>query len=706
MAKDDAAIDPKPIISLMFAISVGFWANQLVRYVTPASESVRLQYTATELQLWLDRALGEYAHGLDPNEKLAAQRLQMAIHGRLEAHRKDPNGITASTAEILRDDVNDQVGQYAENLKPKGKKPLGKLPSRISDKLDKYVTGMQPDTKWWRRWFTLLSGVLFLFDLLCIVWWYARYIYRVQPRASFWSYFLDFLICSMFALAANSWTTPDIFLFATVWGSALLFARFVRLYYSTDASMTDRQILLHARTTLLIACGIALIGLLTADRFGDEYGVKTYYLLPGVLSSIGIFLTVWMRRKIAVAVDIYAARHAPISDAYLVWPESSLACVPEQIGLEGEAGRADELTAEERDRRMEQQRGRIRHHTEAGLRDFDNMFRQLGRHDRIYSRVHSETEIRVQSYILALPSCGNEAYAEEIEKKAFIVAVSHWLDDLVDGRNEVDVFKRLQKYRKVLNATPLSDVSEKAEELFERIYRPIVVKYTDREFYEMLHRRICESCLFPFNRKYMFLGLNRVAYGAVAFSPKLSLEQRMDILDDHNVFLKNWNVEGVGKYFENKVESVLDRVVAGGEAGEILLALTTKTVQEVAMCSESFEVNVGLSILFSILYAPLIYYHNIKAELEHDEMVPLQSFDTDSDLWIPWLKLTRSTIDSVWDERCKRRRDYYCELVRKNMRIKQIEMAYRCFEPALPKHIWSPLREIYLPQNGNGGDTA
>jgi hypothetical protein len=654
----------------------------------------------------------QVAEDNDTNEKMrsTAKKFQLVVNMKLAKYVADANLITYDSAKVLQDQVANDLDTHLDDeiikqLPFETKKSIAykalSMQKAIQKKLDKYVNVMTPATRILQKWSTLVSGVLFLLDLLCIVWWYARYIYRVQPSASFWTYFLDFVICSMFALAANSWTKPSIFLLATACASAFLVWRFVRLYYSSDASMTDRQILYRASRTLVVAMVIAVLSLFMADKLSQKLGMSTttYYLLPGVLSLIGIVLTIWMRRKIAVAVDIYSARHAPITEAYLWWPETEPAKGKE------EKRKKPEEQEEEQENEEQQRRGRIRHHTETGLKSFDSLFLQFGKHDRIYSRVHSETELRVQSYILGMPSCGSEVYAEEIEKKAFMVAVSHWLDDLVDGRNEVDIFRRLQKSRKLHNATPLSDEPEKAEKLFEEIYRPLIIKYTDRNFYEALYRMICRSCLFPFNRRYMFLGLNRVAYGAVIFSPRLNPEQRMSILDDHNVFLKDWNVEGVGKFFENKVEAILDKIVGGGEAGSILLALTTKTVQEVALSSENFEMNIGLSILLSILYAPLIYYHNINEELANDEMIPLQSFDTDSDLWIPWLEDTREKINSIWDAKRKSDPNYKREIDRKEMRIKQIEMAYRCFEPKLPKSIRGKLCNIYVPQDKTGSQT-
>ena len=105
----------------------------------------------------------------------------------------------------------------------------------------------------WEEWLILGSGILFLIDLLCIVWWYAKYIYRVQPKALFGTYFLDFLICSMFALAANSWTESNTFLFATLCGSFLLIGRFILLYFSSQVSETDRYILKMAGIVLVLA---------------------------------------------------------------------------------------------------------------------------------------------------------------------------------------------------------------------------------------------------------------------------------------------------------------------------------------------------------------------------------------------------------------------------------------------------------------------
>ncbi|MEE8154159.1 MAG: hypothetical protein V3T53_04260 [Phycisphaerales bacterium] len=566
----DPAINPKPIISLMLGVSVGFWAKELAQYLTP-SESGESDFTFS-----------------------------------------DPSDVV-----------------------------------------------------------TLVSGLLFLLDLLCIVWWYARYIYRIQPNASFGTYFLDFVICSMFALGANSWTEPTSFLFATVLGSAGLGYRFWRLYMSPDVSLTDRRILFRAGIFLGVAFLVALAGLsilndlwvqqlplddqAPPDTFWDRQLPLDGHALPGTMALIGVVLTLYLRGKIDVAVDIYSAKHAILSPTQLFWPRE---------GLPGP-----------------DQRIRIRQQTQAGLEDFNDLFQKLSKHDRIHSRVHSATDLRIQSYVLAVPSCEKAEFAQEIKEKAFMVALSHWLDDLVDGRNDVAVCKQ------ILDGPELSDQAGAAEALFELIYRPLVVRYTDKKFYQHLVGEVREACLFPFNQKYMLLGLNRVAYGAALFSPNIRHTDRQIILDKHNVFLKEWNVEG--DHFTNEVEAILDGLVSS-DAGSILLGLTTKTAQEISMSSETQELNVGLSLLFSILYAPLIYYHNIGSEVENGEMIPLQAFETDYDVWIEWLRRTRKAIDEIDSEK------YENDGQRKHARAQQIEMAYRCFQPQLPPVIDEQMSPIFL----------
>jgi hypothetical protein len=698
MVEKDTAIDPKPIISFMFAISVGFWASQLVQYVTPTLTARNFKgEIANQLSKCVDVTFHVKKPPVDVKKptvdvKKPTVDVKKPTVDDLQSYVGD---LKSYIEKMLEEDIQSKdwgysifVGKlkekltedttYLENLfKAASDKEHADPPVKstvfikegLRKKAKEVLQNYAPHPVGLRWWLTLISGLLFLIDLLCIVWWYARYIYRVQPKVSFGTYFLDFLVCSMFALAANSWTRSATFVCATLFGTTFLLLRFALLYFSSSASETDRYILKRSGLALVLVLPITLSCLYALATALSKDGNTNVFLsaLPGLLSLIGVLLTACLKTKIEVAVAIYSARHAPVSSAHLIWPKS--------MSSDSE--------------NVEEQHMRIRRRTEEGLAKFDNLFEQFGKHDRIRSRVHSETQLRTQSYILSLPSCENEVYSDEIQKKAFMVAVSHWLDDLVDGRNEIDVHKKLQC------DIPLSDRQEEAEELFKQIYKPLIVKYTNRKFYYELVAMINQSARLPFNRKYIFLSLNRVAYGSVIFSPKITHRRRLRMLDKHNDFLKKWNVEK--DTFTYEVEDILDQIATGDDAGPILLGLTTKTVQEMALSSEKNELNIGLSILLSILYAPLIYYHNIPQELENAEMVPLQAFETDCDQWICWLKRVRDAIYKTWDssivgdtERGRQERK------RKEARIKQIEMAYRCFLPNLPKFLRPELNKIYL----------
>ena len=76
MNRKDTAIDPKPIISLMFAVSVGFWANQLVQYVIPA-------LTASDLKIKITAKLNDYIESKDEVEEITSRELQSRINNML-----------------------------------------------------------------------------------------------------------------------------------------------------------------------------------------------------------------------------------------------------------------------------------------------------------------------------------------------------------------------------------------------------------------------------------------------------------------------------------------------------------------------------------------------------------------------------------------------------------------------------------------------
>ena len=536
------------------------------------------------------------------------------------------------------------------------------------------------------RILTLISGLLFLLDILCILWWYVKYIYRIKPLSTLSSHFLDFAVVAAFILAANIWTKPEVFLVATSAGAAFLFVRFFLIYRDPDATDTDRRILKRALFGLSLAAVIVVLMGLAALGVQPDVVPKdtTKYLIlpasPGLLSAIGIFLTIWLRDDITVAAEIHeiaARRFVPMR---IHWPQD----------------------VETSDRDLIRQ---IRNFTTEGLKALDEMFEDSPGKlslEKLKSRVHAEGDLRVQSYIVSVSSIKGKP-EQEIKRKAFMVAVSHWLDDLVDGRNEVAILRSLRRFGSVKKLGLFGkrkkvrdDYGLKAEkgdiehskELFEHVYKKLIIRYTNKEFYRLLLQKIeNDSAALGQNTKYLFWALYRVALGSVIFGPKVRKTDREHLLQKHNEkLIKLVDASPAKDSWKEEVKSILNDMQTTS-VGKILLGLTTKTVQEMAMAGEAEgDVNFALSLLYSLLYAPLLYFHDVEGELEQGEIVPLDAFDVNYDLIISWISDLK---DLCEDDRVKDDR--------RNYRLLQLEMAYFCFEDRLPESVAAALAPFYVP---------
>ncbi len=519
---------------------------------------------------------------------------------------------------------------------------------------------------------TMVAGMVFFADIVCIMWWYAKYILKIQTTATLLTYFLDFCICAMFNIAAHKWTIPTVFLSAALSGSLLLGYRFRNLYHSNEANDTDRRILKAAGMWLLIAVLISLaflglLGVLLGE--GIQPLLKSAFLHPSLviaLSLIGIGLTVVFREKLQVSADIHESITLPFLPMNLNWPSAL----------------ADDKSSIKQ----------VTDGTRVGLKRFRDLFEgQEGKleHDRLRSRVHPEGDLRVQSYILALPSWTpneeSKVKAEEVENKAFMVGLSHWIDDLVDGRGELEVYNKLKKEPEFGLAL------EGAEEVFDRICNEIIANHTDHQFYKKIVAQI-NLCAPTDNRKYLFFSLNRVAVGAAIFGPNVRKVDRKKLLEAHNAMVVNLIKEektpaGSESWFRDVINSIQDMRNEPSELGQVLLGLTTKTVQEMAMGSEKFDVCFARSVLYSLLYAPLLYFHDREGELACSEMVSLDLFDVSYDAIFPWLRDMRKLIernDAPKDPRI-------------SSRLEQLKMAFYCFGPQLPQVAKSALADIYNP---------
>ena len=709
MKKSD---QPISIIGVLFALSIAFWGNNMVRYIqedgprrgfalTPKdidslladNKDVREVYVPATLKT----AFGVEPYPLEEFDARLTKAEDNPLNKALDVEPYPPKDFQARLKEAQNKRLRE--ADYWQEKRPAARRAV----------MEKAATLMRPHAKR-RVWLqagasevlfsvaTILGGLAFLADIACIMWWYGRYIYIIHPAPTLSTHFIDFGVCAAFNLAATAWTDPAVFLTASMGGAGLLLWRFQLLYTSPEASKTDRNILRCAarwmRNAVVAsflavfagAVGVVMFAVMEADTY--QRGFHLAMLLA--LSGIGICLTVKFASRIRKSADMHENLHRHFTPMELHWPKD----------LEEDPEARKRLTDRAR----------------SGLDRFRNMFSRHGvEHDRLISRVHAEADLRVQSYILAIPSWtslkngnanpkaqgGNGARPgdvndAEVERKAFIVALSHWLDDLLDGRDEIRVYRESKNWADSVSGLDLRE----NRRMFDQFYRSTAVDYTDPTFYDALVDEIEKSVVLRENLPYLYFGLNRVAIGSALFSPRVPYGARKTMLRSHSSMLgqlvASEHKEHPSDWLKSLTELLSEMQVRGDGLGHYLLGLTTKTSQEMGMASEGRPVNFALSLLYSLLYAPLLYFHDIEDEVEAGEMAALETFVVDYEAVIPWLKKVKKLITDT-----KKRKDG----TGKNgapvddlyhSRALQIKMAFRCFETHLPQVGKEELVGIYL----------
>ncbi len=622
--------NPLSIVGPLFALTITFWAANVVRYINEEAEDAE--------SFFKDQV------------------------GFLEPSENGPSASGEDAAPVLSETGTSDSPKDGESV-PTKKDRRNAWRAEQANRRAAVSLHLLKDPLFH---LTMISAVLFLMDLLCVLWWYARYIYVIQPMSTFVTHFVDFIVCGMFATAANAWQLPYVFCAATVVGSVLLGARLRMIYHDGNANDTDRRIIRSAWRGLGLAIvmpAIIMPILIIKDMpilgvSSQEIGLR---ILPGVLSAIGIYLTVKFRESISISSDIHECGQRRFVPMDIFWPKDT--------------GR--------------ETRERIRTQTCAGLKSFREIFEGSGprlAHERLRSRVHAEGDLRVQSYVLAIPSQGQQD-ADEITAKSRLVALSHWLDDLMDGRQDKWI---LDAFRNRSSGTAFDFGVENGAlrpgyqgELFKKLYMSDIVKYTDSVVYGRTEKLINAAVPNKANLDFMYFGLNRVAAGAAMFSPKVRPEERMDFRIKHNLALRNL-VNGTGPW-RRAVSGLLEEMDQSDGPGHYLLSLTTKTAQEIAMSSERKNLNFPLSVLYSLLFAPLLYFHDVEGEMEHGEMIALDNFCLDYAQVIPWLERLKVL--------CQ---DAEAEDERFEFRLQQLEMAFQCFSPRLPSTVREALAGIYI----------
>lgn len=150
---------------------------------------------------------------------------------------------------------------------------------------------------------SLGSGILFLGDIWCVIWWFDRYVYLVSPPKSLGLQFLDSWIAGTFVLATEEWKNPDAFLIATILALPALIFRFYRIHNSQEATEADKRLLWKAMFVLVVTFLLA-VSAYTASSFLQRFEKELLLLAtPGYFSLVGIILTFLLRHEVSKVLE-------------------------------------------------------------------------------------------------------------------------------------------------------------------------------------------------------------------------------------------------------------------------------------------------------------------------------------------------------------------------------------------------------------------
>jgi hypothetical protein len=190
------------------------------------------------------------------------------------------------------------------------------------------------------------------------------------------------------------------------------------------------------------------------------------------------------------------------------------------------------------------------------------------------SAVHGFEDVRVQAFIVAIPANNYE----EMIMKAYMAFGTHLLDDFFD--------------RPDLPPSP-SDMKIKRGNIKELLF---TIKALDKFTLLMSEKAVVKEAFFK--------GIHRLMYGGLIPLAETYEEQDM-YLHEYKEISK--------KHLDDNIKKEIDKI------RNIPFWMTTKTIQELLWSPEP-SINLSLTELWSIIYAPALYLHNFKEEQETGEL--------------------------------------------------------------------------------------
>ena len=275
---------------------------------------------------------------------------------------------------------------------------------------------------------------------------------------------------------------------------------------------------------------------------------------------------------------------------------------------------------------------------EEGREMFISDLKKFGFEKYHISKVHPESDLEVQSFILAIPSI---KYPEEIVLKTYATYSSHFMDDYMDGHLFDDrTINNIRLVRKDLNA-----VLKELGVLGDFCHHIASVVNFPAGMYKAEHRIIYGGLIQQANKNHSM--------------PKFK--------ENQNLYL-NEHLDLAIKDLDKKLGRIIKRNV-----DPLSFFTTTKTVQEhLLACEDKYMPE--MAELYNLLSGPALYYHNSDVEMILGEMnFHGNNAPTDKGM-ANMIDIFNKHIGDFSDDRLE-------------YRIKQVKFFINTFDDRLPKAI-------------------
>lgn len=445
-----------------------------------------------------------------------------------------------------------------------------KLHPQVATTTDHSLRSVFTDQQW-------QHGILTLLVIIALWWWYGVFLRWFAPAEGFVMYLFDFVSLSCFAVATGLWSSlGNGFPLTVSIASVLISTRFFFARRATRKVARAKLALLGAMITVGVFGGASLLVWAGAVWRGGNLDLETYkivtlgfMLLSIVVTCVAVWMTegLWWQRAFLPGALEMPDRLLP--------PADTLKRINYPLSL-------DAL-------RNLQRRAHV---------EFQQRCVSLGLHRcgaDLNSAVHTSEDLHNQVLLAAFASDGS---AEDILKRFKVMYFVHWLDDVLDQRKYS--WCQLKSTQSKLVERGCKKDIEGYEELFDGPLKG--------------HRALAGEIRSWFKSPTGFdLGIQRLIIGSFVFKPKS----------------KHWFGEGETDLQDRAREGHKTLLKQHGIRDELILAenqcfadLSTKTVTEFWHGMESGTVDYKYVLLFSLLYGPGLYYHDVDEERlanEHSE---------------------------------------------------------------------------------------